>query len=202
MLNHKCMYPQFCLKNALNILKLKVDYLFKKKNFCFRFEVEGKPCTLEFTDALQTVMLNGRSFRVEFGGLPKPVIIDEKKHFIRFSVLPRGIRAGHVKITGMRGDQPNETSAVSVYQQQKTVGTCSVTTQATNSQPVSTTTSSSTTSSTSINKTNVSNFNVPPGLDLDSTSQDGMDPSSSTKSTGKNFQLIKMHKFFLHLIKY
>ncbi|XP_032680257.1 uncharacterized protein LOC116848371 isoform X2 [Odontomachus brunneus] len=70
------------------------------------FEIEGKPHTLEFTDALLTVLLNGRPFKVEFGGLPKPIIVRDKKHFIRFSVLPRGVRAGYVKITGMRGEGP------------------------------------------------------------------------------------------------
>ncbi|KAG7198467.1 hypothetical protein KM043_005849 [Ampulex compressa] len=72
------------------------------------FEIEGKAHTLEFIDALQTVLLNGRPFKVEFGGLPKPIIVREKKHFIRFSVLPRGVRAGYVKIAGMRGEEPIE----------------------------------------------------------------------------------------------
>ncbi|XP_015187887.1 PREDICTED: uncharacterized protein LOC107072450 isoform X2 [Polistes dominula] len=72
------------------------------------FEIEGKAHTLEFIDALQTVLLNGRPFKVEFGGLPKPVVVRDKKHFIRFSVLPRGIRAGYVKIAGMRGEEPIE----------------------------------------------------------------------------------------------
>lgn len=66
---------------------------------------------MEFRDALQTVLLNGRPFNVEFGGLPKPILIGEKKHFVRFSVLPRGFRAGYVKIAGMMGEQPKETSA-------------------------------------------------------------------------------------------
>lgn len=57
---------------------------------------------------MQTVLLNGRPFKVEFGGLPKPIIVRDKKHFIRFSVLPRGIRAGYVKIAGMRGEEPIE----------------------------------------------------------------------------------------------
>ncbi|EZA52087.1 Pre-mRNA cleavage complex 2 protein Pcf11 [Ooceraea biroi] len=70
------------------------------------FEIEGKPHTLEFIDALQTVLLNGRPFKVEFGGLPKPIIVRDKKHFIRFSVLPRGVRAGYVKIAGMKGEGP------------------------------------------------------------------------------------------------
>ncbi|XP_076236159.1 pcf11 cleavage and polyadenylation factor subunit isoform X3 [Calliopsis andreniformis] len=72
------------------------------------FEIEGKPHTLEFIDSLQTVLLNGRPFKVEFGGLPKPIIVRDKKHFIRFSVLPRGVRPGYVKIAGMRGEEPIE----------------------------------------------------------------------------------------------
>lgn len=35
-------------------------------------------------------------------------MIGEKKHFIRFSVLPRGFHAGYVKIKGMRGEPPKE----------------------------------------------------------------------------------------------
>ncbi|XP_063987411.1 uncharacterized protein Pcf11 isoform X2 [Diachasmimorpha longicaudata] len=72
------------------------------------FELDGQNHTLEFTDSLKTVMLNGRPFAVEFGGLPKPIMIGDKKHFIRFSVLPRGVRAGSIKITGMRGESPDE----------------------------------------------------------------------------------------------
>jgi pre-mRNA cleavage complex 2 protein Pcf11 len=52
------------------------------------------------------VLLNGRPFKVEFGGLPKPIIVRDKKHFIRFSVLPRGVRSGYVKIAGMKGEGP------------------------------------------------------------------------------------------------
>ncbi|XP_034938196.1 uncharacterized protein Pcf11 isoform X2 [Chelonus insularis] len=70
------------------------------------FEIDGQPQTLEFTDALGTVLLNGRPFKVEFGGLPKPIIVGDKKHFIRFSVLPRGVQAGLVKIAGMKGETP------------------------------------------------------------------------------------------------
>ncbi|XP_033212729.1 uncharacterized protein LOC117170223 isoform X2 [Belonocnema kinseyi] len=77
------------------------------------FEIEGTPHTLEFIDALQTVLLNGRPFKVEFGGLPKPIIVRDKKHFIRFSVLPRGIRAGYVRIMGMRGEGPVDSPPVS-----------------------------------------------------------------------------------------
>lgn len=40
--------------------------------------------------------------------MPKPIIVRDKKHFIRFSVLPRGVRPGYVKIAGMKGEEPIE----------------------------------------------------------------------------------------------
>ncbi|XP_071452534.1 uncharacterized protein Pcf11 isoform X2 [Hetaerina americana] len=67
------------------------------------FEIEGRPHTLRFTHALRYVVINGRQFRVEFGGLPMPIIVRDRKHFIRFSVLPRGIMPGYVSIAGMEG---------------------------------------------------------------------------------------------------
>lgn len=88
-----------------------------------RFEIEGKSHTLEFTDALQTVLLNGRPFKVEFGGLPKPIIIRDKKHFIRFSVLPKNVRPGYVKIKGMRGEEPIESPPTTTSKTQLDVST-------------------------------------------------------------------------------
>lgn len=84
------------------------------------FELDGENHTLEFTDSLKTVMLNGWPFAVEFGGLPKPIMIKDKKHFIRFSVLPRGVRAGGVRIAGMKGESPAEGSNELPLAQEKT----------------------------------------------------------------------------------
>ncbi|KAG8225210.1 hypothetical protein J437_LFUL009055, partial [Ladona fulva] len=67
------------------------------------FEIEGRPHTLRFTHALRYVVINGRQFRVEFGGLPMPIIVRDRKHFIRFSALPRGVVPGYVSIAGMEG---------------------------------------------------------------------------------------------------
>ncbi|XP_071642109.1 uncharacterized protein Pcf11 isoform X4 [Temnothorax longispinosus] len=116
------------------------------------FEIEGKPHTLEFTDALQTVLLNGRPFKVEFGGLPKPIIVRDKKHFIRFSVLPRGVRAGHVKITGMRGEGPSESPppATPIVAQKPKIDTAPAPSQL-------------------------------PAIEHESTSQDGLDFTSTSK---------------------
>ncbi|KAL1489883.1 hypothetical protein ABEB36_013810 [Hypothenemus hampei] len=68
------------------------------------FVVDGESCTLKFVDALKRVLINDVSFNVEFGGLPKPCVIYGKKHFIRFSVLPKGVKPGYVKIKDMEGE--------------------------------------------------------------------------------------------------
>lgn len=107
--------------------------------YFYRFEIEGKPHTLEFIDSLQTVLLNGRPFKVEFGGLPKPIIVRDKKHFIRFSVLPRGVRPGYVKIAGMRGEEPIEAPPTPPLLTQKPkVDTTSAPTQFSSVEPEST----------------------------------------------------------------
>jgi hypothetical protein len=49
------------------------------------------------------VLINGQPIKVEFGGLPKPIVVRGKKHFIRFTVLPRGIRPGYISIVNMEG---------------------------------------------------------------------------------------------------
>jgi pre-mRNA cleavage complex 2 protein Pcf11 len=110
-----CLRPiftfTFCITFISHLKSHSIKYV-KNTDFLFyRFNIEGKSCTLEFIDALQTVLLNGRPLQVEFGGLPKPVFVQGKKHFIRFSVLPRGFRAGYVNIKNMKGEQPKETSS-------------------------------------------------------------------------------------------
>lgn len=70
-----------------------------------KFDIEGKIHTLRFVDALKTVLINEVPFKVEFGGLPKPITVHDKKHFIRFSVLPRGIKPGYIKIANMEGER-------------------------------------------------------------------------------------------------
>lgn len=68
-----------------------------------KFDIEGKIHTLRFVDALRTVLINEVPFKVEFGGLPKPISVHDKKHFIRFSVLPKGIKPGYARIANMEG---------------------------------------------------------------------------------------------------
>lgn len=72
-----------------------------------KFDIDGKIHTLQFIDALRTVLINDVPFKVEFGGLPKPFTVHDKKHFIRFSVLPKGIKPGYVNIKDMPGSRLN-----------------------------------------------------------------------------------------------
>lgn len=91
-----------------NLVELCYVSILDELNFFFfyRFEIEGHPHTLEFMDAFRTVSLNGRSFKVDFGGLPMPIISNGKKHYIRFLKLPPGCIAGKTVVAGMRGDLP------------------------------------------------------------------------------------------------
>lgn len=85
--------------DAKNVIPIYLDAKVQK------FEVDGKTHTLQFTDALRTVLLNDMPYAVEFGGLPKPFVVDGNKHFIRFSVLPKGIKPGYVNIKDMKGSR-------------------------------------------------------------------------------------------------
>ncbi|XP_049825333.1 uncharacterized protein LOC109601802 isoform X2 [Aethina tumida] len=78
-----------------------------------KFVLDGETLTLRFVDSLKTVLINDCPFKVEFGGLPKPVTIHGTKHFIRFSVLPNGVKPGHVRIKDMEvlGQSPSHIAA-------------------------------------------------------------------------------------------
>lgn len=85
--------------DAKNVIPIFLDGKLQK------FEVDGKTHTLQFTDALRTALINDTPFKVEFGGLPKPIFLDDNKHFVRFSVLPKGIKPGYVNIKDMIGSR-------------------------------------------------------------------------------------------------
>lgn len=74
------------------------------------FFIEGFPHTLRFVDSLRTILINETPFKVEFGGLPKPIYVHKRKHFIRFSVLPSGVKVGEAYIANMEGFQPTPPS--------------------------------------------------------------------------------------------
>ncbi|GBP76226.1 Pre-mRNA cleavage complex 2 protein Pcf11 [Eumeta japonica] len=73
-----------------------------------KFNINGTFITLRFVDSLKTVLINEKPFKIEFGGLPKPIFLGKQKHFIRFSVLPRCVKPGHVKIENMEGRTPDD----------------------------------------------------------------------------------------------
>lgn len=60
------------------------------------FELEGQLYTMQFKDSLRTVVIDGQAYRVDFGGLPMPINLGVRKHFVRFSSLPRGVEPGRV----------------------------------------------------------------------------------------------------------
>lgn len=62
------------------------------------FDLNGKVFTLQFKDALRTVVIDGHPHRVNFGGLPMGIRLDGIEHFVRFSTLPKGVEPGRVLI--------------------------------------------------------------------------------------------------------
>lgn len=65
------------------------------------FEIDGHINKLQFADYLLTVIINDEPFTVEFGGLPKSLMLHGKKHFIRFTALPNGIIPGKTFVKNM-----------------------------------------------------------------------------------------------------
>ena len=66
-----------------------------------RFNIDGKPFVLQFTDALRAVTINNVRFPVEFGGLPIGISVRGFRRFLRFTSLPPGVVPGKVHIRGM-----------------------------------------------------------------------------------------------------
>lgn len=60
------------------------------------FQLDGQVFTLQFKDALRTVVIDGQPYAADFGGLPMAIFLDGRKHFARFSSLPRGVEPGRV----------------------------------------------------------------------------------------------------------
>lgn len=60
------------------------------------FDMDGKVYTLQFKDSLRTVVIDEYPYRVDYGGLPMAIHLDGRKHFVRFSSLPRGVEPGRV----------------------------------------------------------------------------------------------------------
>ncbi|XP_014281579.1 pre-mRNA cleavage complex 2 protein Pcf11 [Halyomorpha halys] len=68
-----------------------------------RFEIGNVPFIIRFVEALQTVVINGQPFKIQFGGLPVPIFFRGEKHFLRLTSLPTGITPGYVNILNMEG---------------------------------------------------------------------------------------------------
>ncbi|KAF0290075.1 Pre-mRNA cleavage complex 2 protein Pcf11 [Amphibalanus amphitrite] len=66
-----------------------------------RFDVAGKPHVLRFRDGFLRMELNGHVMRTEFGGLPVPVVVGGRKHYIRLTRVPVRVRPGRMEMKGM-----------------------------------------------------------------------------------------------------
>lgn len=57
--------------------------------------------TIQFADYLLTVLIDNIPFPVEYGAMPTKYQLSNSEHYIRFSVLPNGIKPGKVFIRDM-----------------------------------------------------------------------------------------------------
>ncbi|KAG0706572.1 Pre-mRNA cleavage complex 2 protein Pcf11 [Chionoecetes opilio] len=69
-----------------------------------RFNIDGKPFVMQFTDSLRAITINTVRFHVEFGGLPIGISVRGFRRFLRFTSLPPGVVPGKVHIRGMESD--------------------------------------------------------------------------------------------------
>ena len=66
-----------------------------------RFDVAGKPHVLRFRDGFEGMELNGHVMRTEFGGLPVPVVVGGRKHYVRLTHVPVRVKPGKMEMKGM-----------------------------------------------------------------------------------------------------
>lgn len=66
-----------------------------------KVEIDNEVLTVRFAESFKIVLINELPFYVEFGGLPKSILVKDRKHFIRFTVLPRGLKQGKFNVKNM-----------------------------------------------------------------------------------------------------
>lgn len=103
-----------CTEKRTDLVAGKINMIVDAKHMCPVF-LDAKPqkCsinnvffTLRFVDSLKTVLINEVPFRVEFGGMPRPLRIGKRKHFIRFSMAPGYVKPGQILLADMEGMVP------------------------------------------------------------------------------------------------
>ncbi len=59
-----------------------------------RVDIDGKPHVFRFVDNFRTLLINGHPFKAEFGRNPMVVHVNQIKHYLRLTSLPRGVQVG------------------------------------------------------------------------------------------------------------
>ncbi|XP_045478783.1 uncharacterized protein LOC123683864 isoform X2 [Harmonia axyridis] len=77
-----------------------------------KFNYNGDQHTVQFLPGLKNALINNEHFEVQFGGLPKPVMLKDKRHYIRFSVLPKALKQGHIQIKGLETEDFNSSPQI------------------------------------------------------------------------------------------
>lgn len=59
-----------------------------------RIDIDGKPHIFQFVDQFKTLLINGHPFKAEFGRQPMVVHVNQVKHYLRLTALPKGVKEG------------------------------------------------------------------------------------------------------------
>jgi len=68
-----------------------------------RFDIDGVPFVIRFTDALRVITINDELVNLTFGGPPLRIAVNYVEHYLRLSNLPHGVKPGNVWINSMPG---------------------------------------------------------------------------------------------------
>ena len=59
-----------------------------------QIDIGGKPHIFKFVEHFCTLLINGHPFKAEFGRSPMVVHVNQVKHYLRLTALPRGVQIG------------------------------------------------------------------------------------------------------------
>lgn len=59
-----------------------------------RIDIDGKPHIFQFVDQFKTLLINGHPFKAEFGRQPMVIHVNQVKHYLRLTSLPKGVKEG------------------------------------------------------------------------------------------------------------
>ncbi|XP_059484388.1 uncharacterized protein LOC132201872 isoform X2 [Neocloeon triangulifer] len=67
--------------------------------------IDSVPHVVRFIDAFRRVLINGQPFVFDYGGLPQPIFVHGRRHYIGLTALPPCVTPGYITIMNMEGSR-------------------------------------------------------------------------------------------------